>query len=242
MFPGESTMGQLERIIEVTGKPSKIDMKAIKSKHTQTMIDGLQVKPQKSLASLYPTAPIDAIDLLSKLLQFNPERRYTIDQAIGHPYLAQFHNSSEEPVLTSPIQISLDDNKRLKIGDYRRYLYKKIVERKKQLRKKRELAAAAAGLASSASSSNVGQPGGSPPSSTKPSRSSSANVAHAPGHNRQPSNGTSSSASQSSASRNGMPSQKPTVASSASSATLPPANQNRTMQTSQSAASIAKKR
>lgn len=47
MFPGESTLNQLEKVIEVTGKPSKIDMKSIKSKHTQTMIDGLQVKPQR---------------------------------------------------------------------------------------------------------------------------------------------------------------------------------------------------
>jgi mitogen-activated protein kinase 15 len=47
MFPGESTMNQLEKIIEVTGKPTKIDMKAIKSKHTQTMIEGLSLKPQK---------------------------------------------------------------------------------------------------------------------------------------------------------------------------------------------------
>ena len=48
MFPGESTLNQLEKILEITGRPSKIDMKAIKSKHTQTMIDGLQVKSQRS--------------------------------------------------------------------------------------------------------------------------------------------------------------------------------------------------
>ena len=95
MFPGESTLNQLEKIIEVTGKPNKIDMKAIKSKHTQTMIDSLQAKPQRALASLYPTAPADALDLLSKLLQFNPEKRATIEQAIAHPYMAQFHNLAE---------------------------------------------------------------------------------------------------------------------------------------------------
>ena len=49
----------------------------------------------RTLSSLYPTAPPDALDLLSKLLQFNPEKRATIEQAISHPYMAQFHNLAE---------------------------------------------------------------------------------------------------------------------------------------------------
>jgi hypothetical protein len=44
---GESTINQLERVIEITGKPSKLDMKAIKSKYTTTMLDTINVKPQK---------------------------------------------------------------------------------------------------------------------------------------------------------------------------------------------------
>lgn len=32
--------------------------------------------------------------------------------ALKHPYLAQFHNPDDEPVLTKPITISMDDNKR----------------------------------------------------------------------------------------------------------------------------------
>ena len=47
MFPGKSTMNQLEKIIEVTGRPSKQDMAAIKSKFTYTMLDSLNIKPQK---------------------------------------------------------------------------------------------------------------------------------------------------------------------------------------------------
>jgi serine/threonine protein kinase len=228
-------MNQLEKIIEVTGKPNKIDMKAIRSKHTQSMIDGLQVKQQRSLSSMYPTAPPDALDLLSKLLQFNPEKRSTIEAAIAHPYLSQFHNASEEPVLTSPIQISIDDNKRLKISDYRKYLYKKIVERKKQLRKKRELAAAAAGVPLTGSSSGASsQPTGSPSSSTKPSRTPSAH------HSRQ-SSGNGPAASPGAGGQRAAPSK--TVSASPSTGSLPPANHpNRSMQPSASTSSVAKKR
>jgi len=140
MFPGESTMNQLEKILEVLGKPSKDDMKAIKSKHTATMLDSISVKNKKSWSQLYPNAPTDALDLLDKLLQFNPDKRINADQALQHPYLAQFHNPADEPVLTSPITISIDDNKRFKIQEYRKYLYRKIIERKKQLRQKKKAA------------------------------------------------------------------------------------------------------
>jgi len=139
MFPGESTMNQLERIIELTGMPSDDDCAAIKSKHTQTMIESLNIKQHRTFEQLYPNCSPEAIDLLKKLLQFNPDKRLTADETLKHPYLAQFHSPCEEPRLSAPIQISIDDNKRLSIGEYRRYLYKKIIERKRQLRKKRAM-------------------------------------------------------------------------------------------------------
>lgn len=47
LFPGESTMNQLERIIEFTGKPSGSDVKSIRSKFATTMLESLQIKPKK---------------------------------------------------------------------------------------------------------------------------------------------------------------------------------------------------
>jgi len=138
MFPGESTMNQLERILEVTGKPTKQDIKSIKSKHTATMLDSLNIKQSKTLQTMYPNAPADAIDLMSKLLVFNPEKRLTAEETLKHPFLAQFHDPENETVMSTPIKISIDDNKRFSISEYRKYLYHKIIERKKELRKKRE--------------------------------------------------------------------------------------------------------
>ena len=106
--------------MEVTGRPNKLDMKAIKSKHTQTMLESISVRPQRSLSSILPQASSDAIDLLSRLLVFNPDRRLSVEDAIRHPYLSQFHNSADEPVLHAPISISIDDNHRYKIAEYRK--------------------------------------------------------------------------------------------------------------------------
>lgn len=144
LFPGESTMNQLEKVVEVTGYPSKADEKSIRSKFTSTMLESLNVRKQRPLSEVFPQAGTDALDLLENLLQFNPEKRLTADEALKHPYLAQFHNPDDEPVLDSPITIPIDDNKRLTISEYRKNLYRKIIQRKKELRKTKELKKATA--------------------------------------------------------------------------------------------------
>lgn len=138
MFPGESTMNQLEKILEVSGKPSKEDMKAIKSRFTAEMIDSIQIKRPITLQQMYPSASPEALDLLAKLLAFNPDKRLDADQALAHPYLAQFHCPEDEPNCPQPIRIPMDDDTRFSISAYRKNLYKIIVQRRKEMRRKKE--------------------------------------------------------------------------------------------------------
>jgi mitogen-activated protein kinase 15 len=42
----------------------------------------------KPLHSFFPTASDEALDLIHKLLQFNPNKRLTASQALAHPYMA----------------------------------------------------------------------------------------------------------------------------------------------------------
>lgn len=46
---------------------------------------------------LYPKASPNALDLLNRLLQFDPEKRLTVEQALAHPYLESYHDSEDEP-------------------------------------------------------------------------------------------------------------------------------------------------
>ena len=48
-------------------------------------------------ASLYPNADADGIDLLSKLLTFDPAKRIPVTAALAHPYLAAYHDEADEP-------------------------------------------------------------------------------------------------------------------------------------------------
>ena len=45
---------------------------------------------------MFPDASALAIDLMERMLQFNPARRITVEDALAHPYLAQLHDPASE--------------------------------------------------------------------------------------------------------------------------------------------------
>ena len=68
-------------------------------------------------------APKDAIDLVKRLLQFNPDKRITADEALRHSYVSRFHNPSEEISLNYDVVPPLSDDVQLKVEEYRTKLY-----------------------------------------------------------------------------------------------------------------------
>jgi mitogen-activated protein kinase 15 len=136
IFPGTSTMNQLERIIEVVN-PSEQDKASIDSPFAKTMLTSVPNPRPRPLEAMFPNAPPEGLDLIRKCLQFNPANRITMDEAVQHPYLAQFHNAANEPIASRPVQIMIDDNKKYAAADYRERLYREIAKKKKEARRRR---------------------------------------------------------------------------------------------------------
>ena len=52
----------------------------------------------KTLEELFANHNPLALDLLKKMLVVAPEKRITIEQALEHPFFAEFHDPEDEPV------------------------------------------------------------------------------------------------------------------------------------------------
>jgi hypothetical protein len=72
-------MNQLDRIIEVTGRPSPEDIEAINSPFAATMLESLPPSNPRSLSDMFPDAAPEALDALRQFLQFNPNKRVTAE-------------------------------------------------------------------------------------------------------------------------------------------------------------------
>eukprot|EP01017_Pseudomicrothorax_dubius_P028543 TRINITY_DN3392_c0_g3_i1.p1 TRINITY_DN3392_c0_g3~~TRINITY_DN3392_c0_g3_i1.p1 ORF type:complete len:458 (+),score=80.41 TRINITY_DN3392_c0_g3_i1:69-1442(+) len=136
LFPGTSTLNQIERILELNGKPKAEEIEALDSPLAWNILESLSSVKRRGFSAFFPNAEEDALDFLRRSLTFSPVKRMTIEEALRHRYLAQFYGTEDEPRRKSPVAIPLDDNVRLKLHQYRETLYADIKERKRELRKR----------------------------------------------------------------------------------------------------------
>jgi mitogen-activated protein kinase 1/3 len=97
LFRGNSSRHQLHLILSVLGKPSREDVVASANPRYHDMLNKMEDRRSVGWAKLYPDAPVQALDLLDKLLSFNPERRPTCEEALAHPYLEELRIPHDEP-------------------------------------------------------------------------------------------------------------------------------------------------
>ncbi|KAH9846030.1 kinase-like domain-containing protein [Lenzites betulinus] len=134
LFKGKDYVDQLNKILDVLGSPDDAVISRIASPKAQAYIRSLPFKRQVPFEKIIPTADAQAIDLLNKLLQFDPATRITVAEALEHPWLSAYHDVSDEPACPAPFEgwQKIEDLETL--PQYREAIWNEIQDYRKEVR------------------------------------------------------------------------------------------------------------
>ena len=103
MFPGATTSDQLVEIIRILGTPTKEDICSMNPQFQEHKFPDIKPVPFEKIFK-NRNIPDHFIDLISKILVYNPEKRITAETALKHPYFDEIRK--------------IEKNKEGKYGDY----------------------------------------------------------------------------------------------------------------------------
>jgi mitogen-activated protein kinase 1/3 len=100
IFPGTAHIPQLNGIFSVLGTPAVQDTLWISSDPIRGHIRGLPPQRKVPWKELFPRASDGVLDLLERLLTFNPTKRINAKEALEHPFLRSRQRSTEKSSAT----------------------------------------------------------------------------------------------------------------------------------------------
>ncbi|KAH1235037.1 Mitogen-activated protein kinase MMK2 [Glycine max] len=108
LFLGKDYVHQLRLITELIGSPDDTSLGFLRSDNARRYVRQLPQYPRQQFAARFPSMSPGAVDLLEKMLVFDPNRRITVEEALCHPYLAPLHDINEEPACVRPFSFDFE--------------------------------------------------------------------------------------------------------------------------------------
>lgn len=87
IFPGKSTINQIELILDLLGKPKPEDLDDIGGVNDWNIINSINARQKYTFSTYFKGASKHAIDFLKKCLEFNPKKRISVEDALKHPFV-----------------------------------------------------------------------------------------------------------------------------------------------------------
>lgn len=130
LFPGRDHVHQFSIITELLGSPPPDVIDTICSENTLRFVQSLPQRepiPFSERFALCTHVEPEAIDLLSKMLIFDPKKRISAADALQHPYMEPYHDPTDEPICESKFDWSFNDAD-LPADTWRVMMYSEILD------------------------------------------------------------------------------------------------------------------
>ena len=92
LFPGDSNVDQLVEIIKVVGTPTREEIQAMNQNYTEFKFPQIKAHPWNKVFRSKATP--EAVDLMSKLLVYTPDKRLTPLQSCAHQFFDELRDPS----------------------------------------------------------------------------------------------------------------------------------------------------
>jgi serine/threonine protein kinase len=89
-------------IFDIIGTPGESDIAFITDPKALYYVSSFPHKDPVDLQPLSPASEPIALDLLRRLLTFNPNNRITLDEVIQHPYIERVRDLDREVAAETP--------------------------------------------------------------------------------------------------------------------------------------------
>lgn len=110
LFVGNDQIHQITEIVKVLGTPSEDVIMKLGSRMAWEFFSAPSKRyPRIAWKKMFPYISEEASELLSGLLNWDSRKRFTVEQALDHPFLAGVRDVHNEPVCDSPFDFGFEN-------------------------------------------------------------------------------------------------------------------------------------
>lgn len=131
-FKGRDYVDQLNQILNYLGTPNQETLSRIGSPRAQDYVRNLPFMPRVPFQRLFPNANPDALDLLDRMLAFDPSSRISVEEALEHRYLHIWHDATDEPAAPTTFDFGFEVVE--EVPEMRRMILDEVLRFRQQVR------------------------------------------------------------------------------------------------------------